>query len=397
MTALVTSGHRRPALAAVRSLGRAKVAVAVCAPHRPALSFWSRYATSTVLVPSAEDNPVLFADAVAFEVTGRAVRCVLAGGDADLAALSSKRGTFTEEVARMLPREEAVARVLRRGTLLDLARSLGVPCVAQLRIDAAGDVEPALRETVKLGLPALVRPLAGPDDSLGRDEDAIPVLDIAELRKLLYVREDLVENGCLIEPRSSGPVRGYGVVCRGGEPVCEVFQRRLRERKVLSGVSAVAETTGPVAPIREHARHLLAALRWQGPAQLEFIETPRGPQLVQMVGRLWGSVALAGAAGVDVPLICYRLAVGETVTPGRVAASGHRLRWMMGDVLQAWDKVRGSRGARHTRLADRVGAVARVLDPREFKGTMTDVFAPDDPMPFVYELQGTGRHLKDTI
>ncbi len=400
VTALITSGHTRAGLAAARSLGRSGIAVAVGAPMRPALAMWSRYATATLLLPDANKSAHAFADAVAEEAAGRRAVLVLAATDEEIWALSRWRDQLPETARRVLPPHDAVARTLDRATLHDVARSLGIPCLETLRVNEQRAVEPTLRLAAKMGLPALVRPLLPweeREDGTRRETERIRVGTIAELRRLLYEREDLVEGGCLIEPRPRGRYLSYCTVCDGGVPVVELYRERLRERMLLSGVSTLSRTIPERPALRDMARRLLRALSWQGPAMAEFLQLPTGEvKLVSVVARLWGSVQLALDAGVDVPLICYRIADGSPLPPmPRVARPGVTLRWTVGDVQRLLGTVVGlGDGVPRGGLATRARALADFADPRSMLGVHADVFDRSDPMPFVFEVQAASKGMR---
>lgn len=398
MTALVSSGHTRGGLAAVRSLGRAGIAVAVGAPHRPALAMWSRYATTTLLLPDAARNARAYADAVAEEVAGRECEVVLAATDEEVWALSRWRDKLPPSARRVLPPHDAVARTMDRATLHDIATSLGVPCVQTVRVDSKGGVEPAIREAQVLGLPAVVRPLISweeREDGTRTESERIGVGDVAELRRTLYEREDLVEAGCLIEPRPLGRNLSYCAVCDNGVPLVELFRERLRERAMASGVSTLSKTIEPHPRVREMSRRLLRGLGWQGPAMVELIELPSGEiKLITVVARLWGSVQLAIDAGIDVPLLCYRLAEGSPLPPTpHTARAGVTLRWVVGDWQQMVGALTRGQGPAQKGfgLMPRLKAVASFADPRSAVATHGDVFDVDDPMPFVFEVQAAAK------
>ena len=394
MTALVSSGHSRAALCAVRSIGRAGIAVAVGAPMRPALAMWSRYATATLLLPDATKNARKFAEVVAEEVEARRALLVLCATDAELWALSRWRDKLPESARRVLPPHDAVARSLDRTTLHDLARSLGIPCLDTLRVDGGGEVEPVLRKAVEAGFPAMVRslvPWEEREDGTRREAERISVHDIAGLRRLLYEQEELSHSGCLIEPHPKGRYLGYGTVCDGGAPLVEIFRERIRERTALSGVSTVSRTIQPDPGLRELAKRLLRALSWQGPAMVECLRTEDGVlRLVTVIGRFWGSLNLAVEAGVDVPLLCYRLAEGSLLPDTmRIAKPGVSMRWVMGDMEQAINRFRAPSSS--SRLRDRFKAFSEIVDPRVWLTHNGDVYDPTDPLPFAYEISGKMR------
>jgi predicted ATP-grasp superfamily ATP-dependent carboligase len=395
MTAIVTCGHTRPGLAAVRALGRAQIAVAVAAPVRPALASWSRYATSTLLVPDAGTDARRFADAIAEEAAGRRAHLVLPATDAALWALSRWREAQPEGVTRVLPPHDAVARSLDRSALHDRARTLGVRCIDAVRVDRQEAVEPALRKIAGMGgVPVIVRPFVAwveREDGTRRVAESLPVDNIADLRRLLHQREDLVTGGCLIEPRPHGRWLGYGAVCDDGRVLAEIFQERLRERGDLSGVSTLARTLPPDEEVRAAAQAVLGSLNWQGPALVEMLRTDTGELLlVNVIGRLWGSIQLAINAGVDVPLLCDALARRERLPEvTQVAEPDHVWRWVVGDLEVLATRTRklfariDGRGA----LRRRVAALREMLDVHDLLQAQPDVFDADDPMPFILEVE----------
>jgi hypothetical protein len=272
---------------------------------------------------------------------------------------------------------------------------LKIRCIETVKIDARQGVEPALRDLAgEDAVPALVRPLVPwieREDGSRRLAVSVPVETIGDLRRLLYTREDLVEGGCLIEPRPrSGRWLSYGVVCDQGEPFAEVFQERLRERKDLSGVSTLAATLPPDEEVRDVGRRLLSAMQWQGPAMVELQRSDAGElKLVSVVGRMWGSSQLAIQAGVNVPILCWKLAAGERLPQVPVvAAPGHRWWWPVGDVEVFYERLARlvSRLEGKGALRQRASALIDVLRP-QLAGATSDVLDKDDPLPFIHELQ----------
>ena len=394
MTALVTCGHTRAGLASVRALGRAGIAVAVAAPMRPALALWSRYATTTLLLPNAASEARRFASSVAEEATARGAIVALASTDSALWALSRWRSSLPDGCQRVLPPHAAVVFSLDRSALHARARTLGVPCAVTYRIERSLDVEPVLRAVQRDGaLPALVRPLVPwveREDGTRRLAAAVPAFDVGALRSLLYAREDLVDGGCVVEPRPEGIWLGYGAVCQGGNVVAELFQQRLREHGDLSGVSTLARTIPADPDLRGLGRRVLRALSWDGPALVEVFRGRDGvARLVNVVPRLWGSLQLCIQAGVNVPLLCFRLARGQELVPGAVARPGEIWRWGAGDTEVIAQRARSllaraeGPAVVHRRLRKLVG----LLDIRDAWRATSDIWDKDDPLPFVLELQ----------
>jgi predicted ATP-grasp superfamily ATP-dependent carboligase len=65
------------------------------------------------------------------------------------------------------------------------------------------------------------------------------------------------------------------------------------------------------------------------------------PVLMEVNGRYWGSLPLAIAAGVDFPLLHYRMLTGETLSPVRDYRIGVRARYLYADLQRLIEVWRG--------------------------------------------------------
>lgn len=83
------------------------------------------------------------------------------------------------------------------------------------------------------------------------------------------------------------------------------------------------------------AIRLLRELNWYGLAMVEFKVDPRDgvPKLMEINPKLWGSLNLAIASGVDFPALLYRLAVDGDVRPVFDYQVGVRCRFLLADSL----------------------------------------------------------------
>jgi predicted ATP-grasp superfamily ATP-dependent carboligase len=360
---------------------------------------WSRYATTTLLLPDAAAEARRFAMAVADEVLGRHIDVAFAATDAALWALSRWRGDLPQQARALLPPHDAVVVALDRSALRDRARALGVAAVPTWRIDSADDVEPVLlrlqREvaTADGRMSALVRPIVPAierEDGTRRVATAVPVESVGTMRRLLYERQELVDSGCIIELRPPGAYLGYGAVCRDGEVIAEVFQERLRERGDLSGVSTLARTIDVDEDVRRAGKALLRGLHFNGPCLVEYTRGVDGVvRVVNVIPRVWGSLGLALMAGVNVPWIATRLARGDDVAPGLVARPGITWRWVVGD-LEVMAQRAGrllSRVEGRGVIRRRAQSFAELFDIREAWRARPDVLDLDDPLPSALELK----------
>jgi predicted ATP-grasp superfamily ATP-dependent carboligase len=127
---------------------------------------------------------------------------------------------------------------------------------------------------------------------------------------------------------------------------------------------------------------------WDGPAMVEYKRDRRSGRavLMEVNGRLWGSLQLAVDAGVDFPVLMVRAALGEPL-PGAPPAYtvGVRLRSVWGDVDHLLTRL--LRGGSRLRLPPgtpgRLRTLVEFFTPR--RRERAETLRADDPMPFVAE------------
>lgn len=137
------------------------------------------------------------------------------------------------------------------------------------------------------------------------------------------------------------------------------------------GISARAHTVALDEPLAAAAGRLLQALGWFGLAQLQFIGGEDGlPRLIDFNGRFYGSIALAVAAGPNLPALWARLATGRPIAPARPARAGVRYQWLAGDIRASESGASGL-----GRAPALLGSILRA--PRAVHG----VWSAGDPRP----------------
>lgn len=180
----------------------------------------------------------------------------------------------------------------------------------------------------------------------------------------------------IVQQRVGGD--GWGVSCLywEGKRLASFTHRRLREKTATGGTSTLRVSAR--CPQMEEAAHaLLDALEWHGLAMVEFKYDPleNRPWLMEINPRLWGSIHLAVASGVDFPAWLHLAAtrgpaaVAPLVRPYR---EGLVARWYLGDLIAAAGELRRLRLLRALRLALPGGADTcddwRWDDPAAFFG-----------------------------
>ena len=245
MTVIVTCAHTRSSLAAVRSLGRLKVPVVVGALRRPALAQWSSLATSTFLLPDPKLTPEAFAFELGQQALGRHAQMILVSTDVALWALSEWRHHLPESLVNQLPTKSSVRCAVDRFELMEQARLLSIAGLPTARINDDEEVEAVVQAAREMGFPLVL--ITGPSRQEGeeeRDKNVFHFKEEAALRSFITENADRI-GGSVLQPMISGLSLGYGALYQKGEPVAEVFQKRIREHEPASQFASSSETIEP--------------------------------------------------------------------------------------------------------------------------------------------------------
>ena len=105
----------------------------------------------------------------------------------------------------------------------------------------------------------------------------------------------------------------------------------------------VRATTEPIdEALAGKVAALLADLHWFGIAQTQFQAPREGePVLIDLNGRFYGSMALALAAGPNLPAIWAALAIGQPLPEIEPARPGVRYHWLESDLRRVVDERKG--------------------------------------------------------
>jgi predicted ATP-grasp superfamily ATP-dependent carboligase len=195
--------------------------------------------------------------------------------------------------------------------------------------------------------------------------------------------------GVLLQRYCRGVGQGVELLMSRGRPLAAFQHRRRRELPLSGGASSYRESVPLDPELYGHAGRLLAALEWTGLAMVEFKVGDEGAELMEINGRVWGSLPLAVACGMDFPRLLAQLCLEgeESVTP-RLAGDytiGLHCRDLGRDLL--WIAAVLGRKQRYGFLPPpprrrAVRALLGILDPRR----RMDLLTADDPLPGLLEL-----------
>ncbi len=402
---LVTDAGRGSAVAIIRSLGRRgwEVTAADSDPWSP--GFRSRYATHRLRYPDPKRRPDEAARRIADWSSGHGVDLVIPVTDEVILPLlpllpvaepggtatgRERTGTKPGPALAVAP-PRAVERARDKRATLELAESLGVPVPRTARVTTASE---AIETAAGLAWPVVVKPERS---RIRREDGSIASLTVAyaatpaELRSRMALLEGA--SAALLQELVVGEGHGLEVLCDRGRVVAAFEHRRIHEVPVTGGASALRESA-PVRPdLLAHASRLMEELEWTGLAMVEFKVGPDGPRLMEINGRIWGSLPLAHAAGMDFGGRLADMLLGPVVVPAEPDCSyeiGVRARNLSLELAWAASVLAGRRRYPYLPWPDRreaIGALAGLLDP----SVRDDLLSLHDPGPGLAEIARTVR------
>lgn len=378
----MTDAGRGSAIAVLRSLAKAGLRTIAADSDANCVGFRSRCAHDRFVYPDPEKRPDRFVAAIREAVQDRGVDLIIPVTDATLLPLSRARLDFEGLCQLALPEADALDATTDKWRTVCLAEELGVSTPKTVLVSTVAE---ALDAAEEFDWPVVLKPKRSRTYSEDGRLHSHRVC-YAENSAQLAERMGQFEGNCdvLLQQHVAGRGVGVELLMHEGRPLAAFQHRRLREVPVGGGVSSLRESC-PLDPVLYgHAIRLLGELRWTGLAMVEFKVRDAHAWLMEINGRVWGSLPLATRSGVDFPGQLAKLyldgapAVGEPVDSDYPAGVRCRnleldLVWMASVLLrrtrQPWMK-----GPSRWKVA---AAVLGLLNP----ATRMDVFSWRDPGP----------------
>jgi len=395
MSVFVTDGEQRATLALVRSLGGSGVPVTVGSESADSLAGSSRYCVRRFCYAPPFEQGEAFQATVLKEMQTGKYDVLFPMTDITTILLARMRKALNPFVRVPIATEEQIAQVQDKRNVLLAAQRIGIGCPETFMLHDDEDLD-ALAE--RLHYPVVLKPRLS---WLWRNGEWVSggvqyAHDAKDLKKKYLQSHALIPHP-LIQERIDGEGRGVFLLVWNGELKAAFCHRRLREKPPWGGVSVYRESMPVDKRIVDDSYKLLQAFGWQGPAMVEFKVDNRDGQLklMEVNGRFWGSLQLASDAGINFPLLYYRLAIGEDAPSQFEYTAGVRSRWLLGDLDQLlirWTHPDGQNGfLRFKRSELRASLDFMKLYERNLH---YEILRFDDPAPGWYECKSYLRALR---
>jgi ATP-grasp in the biosynthetic pathway with Ter operon len=299
---LLTGTEYSGGLAALRALSGAGHEPWAAVTSARAYGARSRAAAGTVDVPDAREDPAGFAAAVAEGAARADTRVVLPGTEGGLLALAAHRELFPSDVAIGVCSPAATARVTDEVATLAEAGELGIKVLSARVLGVDGPAD-----TADVRYPVVVKPLRSevPVDGGLRRYRTRRADDREQLTVALAGLPDGVG---IVQAYAQGRMLTVNGVAWEGDVIAEVHAEGLRTWR---GATTYAQTIPRDGDLSERARALMARLGWSGVFNLEFIDADSGLYLIEANPRLYTSLGLSVAAGVNLPAIWVDALLGQ--------------------------------------------------------------------------------------
>ena len=396
---LVTDARLGSAVAIIRSLGRRGHEVIAADSEPRSAGFHSRYATDRLRHPSPADDPDAAAEALLRAVEERGVDLVIPVTDDVILPISQRRGRFERTCVLALPDAVSLARTRDKKVTLELAQELGVPLP---RTTVVQTVQEAREEAARLGWPVVLKPQASRVYRRPGEVKALSVAYAGGFARLDRLVEAFEGRPVLLQEYYGGEAYGVDLLTYRGRPLAAFQHRRLREVPMTGGASSFRESV-PLDPILlDFSLRILGALGWTGLAMVEFKVGPEGPRLMEVNGRVWGSLPLATKSGVDLPALAADLHLDPAAGPEGASrwANGNgayplgvRSRNLELEVVWIASVLRGDRRYPFLpapRRREALRAAARLALPADGY----DILSLDDPLAGIADLVRIGGRLR---
>ncbi len=331
LDAIVLDGRQRPALVAVRELGRAGIAVGSVESDPRASAFASRWCRVGAVVPDLAVDPDAYVDTVLQLTRRHRPRVLIPVHDGSIEALRRRRAEIEREVAVALAPEPALGDAISKTRSFEAATAVGLRLPRGAVVGNSSDAAAALDS---VGLPAVVKPVQSWVQESAEGTRLIPAVATTRERAIAAITE-IVQAGveAIVQEWLPGAREAISFIYGRGRVWARFAQRADRTMPPLGG-NSVFRVSIPLPPDITHAaERFVREVGLEGYTEVEFRRDAVGrPAFMEVNPRLSASVEVAVRAGVPFPELIYRLAVGEPLVEVDGYRAGVRMRWLGGDL-----------------------------------------------------------------
>jgi predicted ATP-grasp superfamily ATP-dependent carboligase len=358
---LVSGEELTGGLAAVRALRADGFEPWLALTRTDAPAGRSRACGGVVETPDPALDPKAFAESAARTAERIRAVAVLPGSEDALLAVAPHLELFPAGLAVGCPELAVVRRALDKSAVNTLAGEAGLQTIPSLA------VRPSEKLPEGISYPAVLKPAQTKVLTQAGTLEREPARLVGSEDELRRAMAGSPAGEWLVQPFLAGRLAASSGVAWNGKTVCLSHQQAERTWPLDLGISAFAETVPADEGREEGVRRLIEALNWSGIFQMQFLVVDGDAYAIDFNPRIYGSLALAVAAGLNLPAIWVSLLLGRPSGPlgyrvgVRYRAEGNDLRALITTARRGGlaTAIRGALPRRRT-----VHAVFSSRDPR---------------------------------
>jgi predicted ATP-grasp superfamily ATP-dependent carboligase len=275
---------------------------------------------------------------------------------------------------------------------------LGIPVPETYAVRTVAE---ALEISEKLAWPVVLKPTLSAKLHNGKNVESFNVSyanTTAELRELMAG----YEGRCTVLMQEYFQGVGYGVelLMDKGREIAAFAHKRIREIPITGGASAYRESVKLDDTLYQQSLDFLKELQWTGLAMVEFKVRNNEARLMEINGRIWGSLPLAVASGVNFPLLLTRLYLDGPDSVRQHMNEDYKTGIFCRDLQRDLMWIVSVLGQRKKypflkvpRRVEAVKALAALFNPM----TKSDLFSLDDPLPAFAEIPRILQKFQDKV
>ena len=317
--------HDQKTLCVIRALALSGAQVTVGGDRFLGEAFYSRFSDRRIRYPHPKDDINGFIQCLMHHVAGRKYDVLLPMCNYTTIALSAHREKFSPYVQVPVPDYDSLLQARDKLQTLEIARQIGIKTPLTYCVHESQDLEEIAE---KISYPCVIKPrqgaaaiglmFPGSKEALMRCYNSLP-----SKSDMVFVYDRP-----LVQEYVPGEIHDVCLLFNRGKARAALTQKRLKMYPSRGGAGVINETTDEPA-LRDQAIMLLEALRWHGPAQVEFkIDSRDGTaRLMEVNGRFWGTLDLSIQAGMNFPLMACRMAIDGDIDSSFEYKVGLRYRW----------------------------------------------------------------------
>jgi predicted ATP-grasp superfamily ATP-dependent carboligase len=401
LPAIVSTASGPAAVTITQTLGRRGIPIHALSNMKHAAAFYSRYTVARHRTPigvggSDLRNNVEEPEALLDYLENHVERGVLfPGSDNNIRFLARHKQRLLDAGFRMcIPDEDVLNKALNKSDVTVVCRRHGFPVPQTIVVDSRDDLAEVRRELqfpiVLKGVYKKNHRLVRGAGQLASEYDAFLSRFRGKTERHQAVAQEWIPGG----PETFAKL--YVMCDLDGRVVATHQLRRLRvqtRRDGSQGDTLVAKTER-IPEMVEQWLPFFEAIGWVGMASMEckYDERDGLYKLIEINPRPWAILKVSVDAGVDIPLLYYKLAQGERVEPL------HDFRENQYYIRLLWGNLDAPEPAAalsmlwfgHIGLREVLSVYGRLL--RNVKRLTVDVGRPSDPMPTLAAIYHQGIH-----